>query len=224
MAVYRPATNEWQGVAPLPAARQAGDGAVAIGGRSTRLVATTPRMSSPGACTPDSPCTETWVAKAGIPVASGGGTSHAISARLYVTDGVHRRHQCGVGAAASIRPQDRYVARAQERPGRPSLSRRGRDRRQLYVVGGYDGTGASATLDVYDPATNTWVTKASMPTARRGAAGATYGGKLYVIGGATRPGTTSPPSRPTTPRPTPGRQGLPSRQRAPDLARSWSAG
>ena len=41
---------------------------------------------------------------------------------------------------------------------------------------------------MYDPATNTWVTKASMPTARRGAAGATYGGKLYVIGGRNAAG------------------------------------
>jgi N-acetylneuraminic acid mutarotase len=36
---------------------------------------------------------------------------------------------------------------------------------------------------VYDPVTDKWATKASMPTARLGAAGVTAQGKYYVIGG-----------------------------------------
>jgi N-acetylneuraminic acid mutarotase len=40
-----------------------------------------------------------------------------------------------------------------------------------------------AELDVYDPATNVWTTKASMPTARWGAAGGVIDGMLYVAGG-----------------------------------------
>jgi N-acetylneuraminic acid mutarotase len=55
---------------------------------------------------------------------------------------------------------------------------------KLYVAGG-TGTGANslATLEVYDPATNTWATKAPMPTARDGASGGVINGKLYVVGG-----------------------------------------
>jgi N-acetylneuraminic acid mutarotase len=61
---------------------------------------------------------------------------------------------------------------------------------KLYVAGGNDGSNAAtATLDVYDPATNTWATGAGMPTARRGGApGVVIAGTLYVIGGRNAAG------------------------------------
>ena len=188
MAVYRPGTNEWQGVAPLPAARQAGDGAVAIGGLlyapggyNTSNVLTRSLYAY-------SPYTNTWVAKASIPVASGCGTSQAISARLYVLTGCTGATSAASGLLHRYDPKtDTWLAR-KTAPHAHRYPAAGVIAGKLYVVGGYNGTGASATLDVYDPATNTWVTKASMPTARRGAAGATYGGKLYVIGGRNAAG------------------------------------
>jgi N-acetylneuraminic acid mutarotase len=52
------------------------------------------------------------------------------------------------------------------------------------VAGGKSAAGlASATLHVYTPGTNTWATKAAMPGARFGAAGAVINGKLFVVGG-----------------------------------------
>jgi N-acetylneuraminic acid mutarotase len=55
---------------------------------------------------------------------------------------------------------------------------------KLYVAGGIDAAGsASRRLDVYTPDTNSWSTKAAMPTARHGTAGAVVGGRLHVIGG-----------------------------------------
>ncbi len=54
---------------------------------------------------------------------------------------------------------------------------------QLYVVGGHNGTNAVNIMDVYNPATNTWATKASMPTARYGLTAGVIEGKLYAVGG-----------------------------------------
>src|SRR2546426_8663256 len=54
---------------------------------------------------------------------------------------------------------------------------------QLYAIGGYDGSGNSAAVEVYDPATNTWTKKAPLPTPRDHLAAATVGGKVYAIGG-----------------------------------------
>lgn len=63
---------------------------------------------------------------------------------------------------------------------------------RIYVVGGRsaqkqaDGTLRQvnvATLEVFDPASNTWMTRTSMPQARGGLAAAAHGGKLYVFGG-----------------------------------------
>jgi hypothetical protein len=51
---------------------------------------------------------------------------------------------------------------------------------KFYVAAGVDPAGASAQLDVYEPATNHWRTLAPMPAAGR-AIGTALGGKLYVI-------------------------------------------
>jgi N-acetylneuraminic acid mutarotase len=40
-----------------------------------------------------------------------------------------------------------------------------------------------STVEAYDPATDTWTTKAPMPTARQGLAAAVVNGSLYAIGG-----------------------------------------
>ena len=55
---------------------------------------------------------------------------------------------------------------------------------KLYVVGGRNAAGSDvATLEVYDPTTDTWVTEAPMPTARRGLVAAVVNDILYAVGG-----------------------------------------
>ncbi len=66
---------------------------------------------------------------------------------------------------------------------------------KLYVIGGASvlpGSSAVhpvrphasvAAVEEYDPATNTWRTRASLPTPRNHAIGAAVNGKIYVIGG-----------------------------------------
>lgn len=63
---------------------------------------------------------------------------------------------------------------------------------RIFVVGGRsaqkqaDGSLRQvnvATLEVFDPASNTWTTRRPMPQARGGLAAAAYRGKLYVFGG-----------------------------------------
>jgi N-acetylneuraminic acid mutarotase len=62
---------------------------------------------------------------------------------------------------------------------------------QFYLVGGQltGGTKATAANESYDPATDTWTSRAPMPTARYGNAAAVYANKLYVFGGANTSGT-----------------------------------
>jgi len=58
---------------------------------------------------------------------------------------------------------------------------------RLYVIGGQPSAGGSGpwvnTVYEYDPARRTWSTRAPMPTARGGGAGAVIDGKIYVAGG-----------------------------------------
>lgn len=68
---------------------------------------------------------------------------------------------------------------------------------RVYLVGGQlTNTGttpgpATALLEIYDPATNTWFAAPPMPTARMGLTLTAYNGKLYAIGGRTDGFTTS---------------------------------
>ncbi|MCK4330521.1 T9SS type A sorting domain-containing protein [candidate division WOR-3 bacterium] len=57
---------------------------------------------------------------------------------------------------------------------------------KVYFFGGHQGPAPGQTVnfnDEYNPAANSWTTKASMPTATEGAAVGVVDGKIYVIGG-----------------------------------------
>ncbi len=54
---------------------------------------------------------------------------------------------------------------------------------EVYVVGGFDATGAVvASVEVYDPAANTWRSAAPVPVPLHHANVAAQGGRLYVLG------------------------------------------
>jgi N-acetylneuraminic acid mutarotase len=62
---------------------------------------------------------------------------------------------------------------------------------RLYVIGGYRRSGLTvwgpvATVYAYDPATDSWVERAPMPTARGALSVTAHEGKLYAIGGYDR--------------------------------------
>ena len=66
---------------------------------------------------------------------------------------------------------------------------------KMYIIGGYDpeliklvvepyeDKGEPSTVDVYDPATDTWTTAADFPNPRGKHAAAVVDGKIYFIGG-----------------------------------------
>jgi hypothetical protein len=53
----------------------------------------------------------------------------------------------------------------------------------IYVVAGRGSNGADVALEVYNPRTDTWQTKANLPTARSGGDAVAYNGKLHFFGG-----------------------------------------
>ena len=54
---------------------------------------------------------------------------------------------------------------------------------KIYAIGGTTGPSPFTTVEEYDPATNTWTTKASMPTGRYYLVVGVVGSKIYAIGG-----------------------------------------
>ena len=187
VAAFNPGTNAWTTKASMPAARQGGNGAVAIG--STMYVA--------GGFDAARTLTRTlyaynvntnrWSTRATMPALSSCGGSAVISGKLYVFSGCTRSSTGAQVAAGLLHRYDPATNRWTTLRSAPSVHFSPAVRAvngKLYVAGGNNGASvAIGRLDVYDPATNTWSTRAAMPTARVAAAAAGVGGKLYVIGG-----------------------------------------
>jgi len=82
---------------------------------------------------------------------------------------------------------------------------------KLYVRGGNSQTygGTRAELEVYDPTTDSWSSKASMLSPVWGAAAGVMDGKLYVAAGCKANYTFVDTCKCTTPQPTLGRRRRP---------------
>ncbi len=133
----------------------------------------------------------TWTTKASMPVARPGNTVTGIDSLLYAVGGTN--YSCGAystleaydpatntWAAKTSMPSPRWA------PSSAAVSG------ILYVVGGTDGcynpNPGMNTIEAYDPATNTWTTKAPMPTTRRNFAVGAVNGILYAVGGISNGG------------------------------------
>ena len=53
---------------------------------------------------------------------------------------------------------------------------------KIYAISGFDGTNM-ATVEEYDPASDTWAKKADLPNLRSHVATQVVDGKIYAIGG-----------------------------------------
>ena len=131
------------------------------------------------------PVTDTWITKAPMHDARDAAGSAVIGNKLYVAGG-----QSAAGDTATLEVYDpltdTWTTKASMPTARrwPSVEAIGG---QLYVVGGTQDipgpVSVFATLEVYDPVTDTWTTKASLPAPRHSMASAVIDGKLYLAGG-----------------------------------------
>ena len=148
------------------------------------------------------PVADTWTLGADMPFAAGSSSSAVINGLVYVAGGI-------VGSATTNRAArydpaaNRWTEVAPMPQGRNHAAS-GTDGTRLYVFGGRGpGSGDSNTVangfdtvQIYNPANNTWVSSATpgsairpLPQARGGMGKAVfYGGEFYVFGGETATG------------------------------------
>jgi N-acetylneuraminic acid mutarotase len=186
LQIYDPATNTWKLGAPAPAPvhhpMTAGvNGKLySLGGQpNTRLVHEY------------DPASNTWRPRAPMPSARGGGATAVIGTKIYVA-----------GARPPILPEvsnafEVYDAATDTWDTLPPVPSAFPQRNHLaaaaingkiYVAGGrYNeccvGAPMTASLDMFDPATETWTAKSPLPRPRGGVAGVAANGCLHVYGG-----------------------------------------
>jgi N-acetylneuraminic acid mutarotase len=190
---YTIATNTWSQVRSLPAARVEPNGATMINGKlyvsggrnSNGNLTRTLFVYDPGS--------NSWTRKADMPRGGGcGGAQGVISGKLYVYTGCYS----STGVFFRYSPTTDTWATLPAPPTDHKTGAGGVINGKFYLAGGFTALGCTIggvpaqcddlddALDVYDPATDSWTTKASMLTKRSGMAAAVMDGKLFVVGGS----------------------------------------
>ncbi|HZA61097.1 MAG TPA: kelch repeat-containing protein [Actinomycetota bacterium] len=200
---YDPATNTWTPGTPMPAPRaQFGigviDGVIYVVGGVTRgsgdstVVATVEAYN---------PATRTWSTRAPMPapradmaVAVVDGILYAIGGWVVPPPGDGPCAYTSVGTVEAYDPvTDTWTARA-SMPTARALLGAGTVNGIVYALGGQvvgptpdEGTLFLATVEAYDPATDTWTARAPMPTRRFALGVGEIGGLVYAVGGDVAP-------------------------------------
>ncbi len=130
---------------------------------------------------------DTWTTKANMPTARNYMTSGVVNGKIYVIGGLAYGDHLLKTVEAYDPTTDKWVTKTDMPTARRGIAA-GVVNDKIYVVGGLvcsnnDST-YTAKMEEYDPATDTWTTKASMPTAREHLAAGVVNGKIYVIGGS----------------------------------------
>lgn len=127
----------------------------------------------------------TWIAKAPMAAARSSLSTGVIDGILYAAGGFAPTGD--VGTLEAYDPKtNTWTTRASMRAPR-SAAAAAEVAGILYVLGGQlqdrENVVKTATVEAYDPKTNTWTGKPSMPTPRNGLAAAVVDGILYAVGG-----------------------------------------
>ena len=189
LEVYDPATNTWDTKTNIPTARRF-MGAAAINGKLYVIGGGHAFGTYFNTLDVYDPATNQWASKTGMPTARHQASAVTINDKLYVVGG---NNTANTPALEVYDPAtNMWETKAPLPTPRTSQAATVIDGK-IYVVGG----AVSAVplpiwqnvLEVYDPATNTWETKAPMPTARGYLAAVTINGLLYAVGGTNDGGS-----------------------------------
>jgi N-acetylneuraminic acid mutarotase len=184
---YDPTTDTWTTRSDMPTARswlgaaEAGNGKIyAIGGYALPDTLATVEEYDPA--------TDTWTTRASMPAARNGmGVAAASNGKIYAIGGWDG--SSFVNTVQEYDPAtDTWTTRASMPTARAQLGVVAASNGKIYAIGGRDGwSGIFVALDTvqeYDPATDTWATRASISLPRYGlGVAATSNGKVYAIGG-----------------------------------------
>jgi N-acetylneuraminic acid mutarotase len=129
------------------------------------------------------PATATWTQKSPMPTARSGGVTAVIDGKIYVAGG---RPPGGHDFAVYDTRTDTWT-KLPDLPTQRNHLAAAAIGGKMYVAGGRFGGGVgsemTAALEVYDPRTNRWESRAPLPAPRAGVNGVEARGCFFVFGG-----------------------------------------
>jgi N-acetylneuraminic acid mutarotase len=136
------------------------------------------------------PRTITWATKAPMPTPREDLAAVSVGSKIYAIGGYNPLTGFAVATVQAYNPStNRWATRAPMHTARAGLAAAVGSDGKIYAIGGWNTKNgfndniALATVEAYNPATNSWTTKRSMPTARYFLAAAAVGGKIYAFDG-----------------------------------------
>jgi len=193
--------QKWSTLAPFPEGSEEVYG-ISSGGKLYVFGGLGPAWTPKGLVYEYDPAGDTWTKKKNMPLLSHHVALAEINGKIYVIGGFIKPAK-GPTAWQPVDNLWEYDPAADTwKALAPMPSKRGSTSAavvdgKIYVIGGagvHPGSKevslhparphrAVGTNEVYDPATNTWESRSTMPTARNHAASGAVNGKIYVIGG-----------------------------------------
>jgi N-acetylneuraminic acid mutarotase len=133
------------------------------------------------------PATDTWTKKADMPTGRNGHAASVVNGKIYVIGG-EPRAEASIPTVEEYDPATDTWAKKADMPTERTFLCAAVVNGKIYAIGGAVATEPRASrfppiVEEYDPATDTWMKKADIPTARSMAAASVVDGKIYVIGG-----------------------------------------
>ena len=199
---YDTKTGRWTTLAPLPEGRhhialaEAGGKIYGIGGFSGAI----PDWRAHATVFVHDAAANRWSTGPALPQPRAEGVVASIKGKIYFIGGrvptsptaAHINEHADTARAEALDTRSGRWERIADAPSARNSAAAAVIDDKIYVVGGRqmakqaDGRQRPvnvATLEVYDPATQRWETRAPMPQAQGGLAAAAHGGKLYAFGG-----------------------------------------
>jgi N-acetylneuraminic acid mutarotase len=182
--VYDSASNRWSLTTPLPAPLNHQMPA-SVNGRLYVIGGQTDsgNTSFTNTVFEYNPATSNWTARAPMPTARSAGAAAVIGDLIYVAGG---RPPRGQDFAVYNATSNTWTTLTNMPTGRNHIAAAAIDGK-VYVVGGRLGAGFTTlmtnVLEVFDPVSGTWSTRAPMPTTRGGINGIAVNGGFFVWGG-----------------------------------------
>ncbi len=177
----------WSTKAPMPTERMCLAAGV-VNGKIYAIGGTISR-ETPGLQTVEEydPMSDTWTMKAPMPTARECLAASAVNGKIYAIGGSHTWLGSGLTIVEEYDPEtDIWVTKTPMPTARLGLSTCVLNEK-IYAIGGQSGWSSNdATVhavEEYDPATDTWTSKAEIPTARTFLSMGVVNGKIYTIGG-----------------------------------------
>jgi N-acetylneuraminic acid mutarotase len=135
------------------------------------------------------PATDSWRSRADMPTARLGMTASVVNDKCYVIGGSTAPGRAGLNRVDEYDPVTNSWRQRADMPTARTVGASAVMNGRIYVAGGWVFatifSGTVASLEIYDPTSNTWTSGADMPTARAILAASAAKEDLFFIGGGS---------------------------------------